>query len=96
VPSGHRIGHRTAACRGLPRVTTVQLGALARPGTRDLRRLDERSNGRRCFPVHRRCDVAVGVEGDADLRVTQTLLDHLWVDAGLQRKGRPGMPQAVD
>jgi len=39
--------------------------------------------------------VRIGVQGDADVRVTKPLLHHLRVDASLQRKRGMGVPQIV-
>lgn len=45
--------------------------------------------------LHGQVDVAVGVEGDADVGVPETLLYDAGVDAGLEREGGVGVAQVV-
>jgi len=51
---------------------------------------------RRSFLLHRWDDVRVGVERDRDRGVTQTLLNHLRVEALGEKERRRGMPQVVE
>ena len=46
--------------------------------------------------LHRRYDMRVRVERDADLRVAKTLLNHLGMNAGSEQECGRGVPQVVE
>ncbi len=50
----------------------------------------------RCFFLHVRQDVAVGVQREGDAGVPQALGHHLGMHARLQEQRLVGMPQAVE
>ena len=47
------------------------------------------------FLLERWHGMAVGVQGDGDVRVAESLLHHLRVDTGRQCQSRVGVPEIV-